>query len=215
MVTVENKGYIISGKVWHGGRLEVDQAVRLLVDLLVDSLGSLGFLLGDEATDPRQRLVADDKSSEQGSLSMGNDTLLLSLLDLGVVDLEDVVAALEAHAVGQEDEALGVGVNVGGGLLDSGEALVKASQGGVAEGVGLGDVRRDVLVRLGEKGDDGGSESLVGGISQGNGALAVLVRLEGLDAIVDDGVVEEVLYRHQMLASRRFFPVSDQQWVRS
>lgn len=168
----------------------------------MNDLTGLALLLGDEAAEPSERLIADDESREKGGLAVGNNSLLLDLLDLRGVDLENVVATLDALVQGQVDEALGIGVDVGGGLLDGRETLVKAGEGGIAERVGLGDVRRDVLVGLEEEWDDGGGKGLVGGVGQGNGALAILVGLEGLDAIADEGVVEKVLSWNRELASK-------------
>jgi hypothetical protein len=55
------------------------------------------------------------------------------------------------------------------------------------------DVRRDVLVGLGQVGNDRSSEGLVSGIAKLDGALAVFVGLEGVDAVADNWVVEQML----------------------
>lgn len=49
------------------------------------------------------------------------------------------------------------------------------------------------MVAPGEQGSDGSSKSLVGGITKSDGALAEFVGLEGVDAVADDRVVEEML----------------------
>ena len=49
------------------------------------------------------------------------------------------------------------------------------------------------MVASGEQGSDGSSKSLVGGITKSDGALAEFVGLEGVDAVADDRVVEEML----------------------
>lgn len=173
----------------------VIQRAGLLVDLVVDDLGSLGLLGRDEGADPGQGLVTDDNGRDDGSLAVANVAALLIILDLGRVDVEDVVAALKGLVVGQQDEALGVGVELAGGLLDEGEALVEAVERLVAERVDAGDVGRDVLVGLGEVGQDGGGEGLVGRVAELEGALGILVGLEGVDAVADERVVQQVLLR--------------------
>lgn len=164
-----------------------------MVDLLVDRLASLLLLDGQPASDPIQRLVANNQHRHDRSLAVSDDATLLILLVLARVDLEDVVAALEGLVVGQPDQALGVGVELAGGLLDDGEALVQAVEGLVAERVGAGNVGRDVGVGLFQPGENGSGDGLVGGVAELDGALAELVGLEGVDAVTDDGVVEEVL----------------------
>lgn len=171
----------------------VDSSSSSLVDLVVDGLTSLGLLGMEEAAKPRQSLVADDENGGDGGLSVGDESCLLVLLVLAGIHLEDVLLALEALGVGQEDQILGLIVEVVGGLLDNGELLIDAIEGLVAEVVDLGNVRRDVLVRLGEPRDDGGGKGLVGSVAELDGLLAVLVGLEGVDAVANDGVVQEVL----------------------
>ena len=142
--------------------------VDLVVDLLVGgvgSLGSLGLLGREEAANPAQGLVADNQRRRDGSLAVANVAALLILFRLSGVDIEHVVTALKGLVVGQEDEALGLGIELAGGLLDGGEALVEAVERLVAKRVGAGDVGRDVLVRLGEIGQDGGSKGLVGRVA--------------------------------------------------
>lgn len=76
-----------------------------------------------------------------------------------------MVLALQTLGVGQEDEGLGVVVELGGGLLDNGQLLVELVEGLVAECVGAVDVGGDVLVGAGEPGKDGGGKGLVGGVA--------------------------------------------------
>jgi hypothetical protein len=52
------------------------------------------------------------------------------------------------------------------------------------------DVRPDVLVRLGEVGNNGSGESLISGVAELDRAPAVFIGLEGMDAVVDNWVVE-------------------------
>lgn len=54
--------------------------------------------------------------------------------------MEDVLLALESLLVGEKNQSTGIVVQVIGGLLDNGEALLDAVQGLVAKGVGLLDV---------------------------------------------------------------------------
>lgn len=174
----------------------VDAAVvrkHLLVNLLLGNLGGLSLLGGQEGADPAQSLVADDEGSGNSSLALTNKASLLLLLGLGTVDLEDVVAALDTFVVGEEDQALGVVVQLGGRLLDDGEGGIEAVEGLVANGVRTLNVGRNVLVWLGEVGEDRSSEGLVSRVTELEGALGVLVALDGGDAVVDQRVVEEML----------------------
>jgi hypothetical protein len=97
---------------------------RLLVDLFVDDLGSLLLLGREETAEPAQGLVANDKRGGDSGATVGNKASLLVLLILIRVDTINVVTALNALVVREEDEGTGVVVKVGGRLLDDGKALV-------------------------------------------------------------------------------------------
>jgi len=137
-------------------------SVRLLVDLLLNGLGSLCLLGLEERAQPRESLVADDQNGGHGRLSMGVDGGLLLLGELAAVDLNDVVAALDSQIVGDKDDGLGLVVKIAGGLLDDGEALIELGQALVAERIGLGDVGRNILIGLGNPGGHEGGDSLEG-----------------------------------------------------
>lgn len=124
---------------------------------------------------------------------MGNEAVAADLLDLGRVHLEDVILGLQAGVVGKQDDALGAGVELVGGLLDEGSLLVHLGEGMVAEAVGLDEVGTNELKRAVEVRDERLGEGLVGRVAELNGLLAVRVLLEGGDAVVDDGIVEEML----------------------
>lgn len=178
------------------GGYKRDQAAGdrfLLVDLFVDSVGCLGLLLVQEGADPRESLVANDKRSDDGGLSVGDEAWLLVLLVFRAVHLKDVIPSLEALVVGEKDEALGIVVELLGGLHDNGEFLVDAVEGLVAEGVDLLDVRRDILVGPLEPGKNGSGKGLVSGVAELDRLLSVFVGLESVDAVANDGVVEEML----------------------
>jgi hypothetical protein len=168
-------------------------ATFLLVDLLIGHVGSLGLLLVQEGADPRQRLVANDKDGGSSSLSVGDEACLLVLFDFRVIDLEDVILALETLMVWEEDKSPRILVELLGGLLGDGESLVDAIEGLAAQGVDLLDVRRDILVGLREVGNNGSSEGLVSGFAELDGALAVFVGFEDMDAVADNWVVEQML----------------------
>lgn len=57
------------------------------------------------------------------------------------------------------------------------------------------------MVRLGEVGDDWSGEGLVSGVGELDGALAEFVGLEGVDAVANDRVVEEMLDESRILSS--------------
>lgn len=119
------------------------------------------------------------------------------LLGLGVVDAEDVVAALEALVVREQDQALCVIVNLRGGLLDDGETLVDAVESLVTQRVGTLDIRdeigRECVVGLGEVRKDGYSKGLVGRVAELDGSLSVRVAGDSCDAVADEGVGKEML----------------------
>lgn len=104
-----------------------------------------------------------------------------------------MVLALEALAEREQDETLGVRVEVGRRLLDNGKALVDLAEGLLAQGVDLLDVGRDVVVGPAQVGEDGLGQRLVGRVAERDGLLAILVASDGVDAVADDRVVEDVL----------------------
>jgi hypothetical protein len=164
--------------------------LNLLVELLIDSVGGLGFLLVQEGANPREGLVANDKDCGNSSLYVGDEACLLVLLKFRVVDLEDVILTLETLVVWEEDKSSRILVELLGGLLGDGESLVDAVEGLATQGVDLSDVRRDVLTGLREVGNYRSSKGLVSGFAEVDGTLAVFVRLEGADAVADNRVVE-------------------------
>lgn len=176
-------------------RMTVVDEDRLLLDLVVDGFCGLVLLGREQAAEPAQRLVADDEGGGDGGHALGDDALLLRLLDLCGVDLEDVVAALDTLVEGQEDQATRVPVELAGGLADDGEVLVEAVERLVANTVGRLDVRGDELIGLGEPRHDGAGKGLVCRVAELNGTLAILVGLEGVDTVADEGVVEQMLWR--------------------
>lgn len=139
---------------------------HLLVDLLVGNLGSLGLLGVDEIAEPSQGLVADNNGSGNSGLALGDEALLVNLLVLGSIDLEDVVFALDALLVRQENQATGLGEKLRRGLLDDREALVDALERLFANGVGPLEVGGHIAVRLGEPGKDRTGEGLVGSVAE-------------------------------------------------
>lgn len=155
----------------------------------------LGLLLAgaDQAARPVKRLTRHNQSRRQQSLAGGNDAIAAGLLTLAGEDRYHMVLLLHAEAIREEHQALGVLVQLAGGLLDHREALVDLRQSLVAQVVGLADVGRDVLIGLFEVVKDGLGEDLVGRVAKGNAALADLVLLDGADAVSDNGVVQEVL----------------------
>jgi hypothetical protein len=73
-----------------------------------------------------------------------------------------VVTTLGGFADREPDEALGVGIELAGGLLDGWEALVETREGLVAELIDARDIRAYILVRLGDVREDVGRKGLVG-----------------------------------------------------
>lgn len=143
--------------------IEIIQSIlALLVDFFVHSLGGLGLLGSEEAANPAEGLIAHHQSSGDSRFALGDETLLLNLLDLARVNLENVILALKTLVVREEDQRLGVIVELGGRLLDNGESLVNLVEGLVAKGIGMRNIWRDVLVRTGKPRKNRSGESLVG-----------------------------------------------------
>lgn len=162
---------------------------RLLADR------GIGLLLGRRQVraHPCQRLRRHRNGSQRDGLARKQNTIAADLLALARVDVKDVVAALRGLSDRVKDKVLGLLVDLGGGLADDGEAAVERVEGAVAQRIGLLDVRRDVAVGLRQVGKNGLGEGLVGGGANGEALLAVLVVLDGGDAVGDERVLEEVL----------------------
>lgn len=188
----------------------------IVVDLVVHGVVSLLLLRAQEVTNEPDSLAGEDKSSSDGGLAGGDQgeagvAATVGLLVLAGVGAPDVVASLETLVVWEQDNALGIGVQLVGGLLDDREALVDLGQGLVAQVVCLLDVGLDILIGTVEVGHDGSGKCLVGRVAELDGLGAVGVRLERLNAIVDNVVTVQVLCRvsvgseHGRLAARGTF----------
>lgn len=170
----------------------------IVVDLVVHSVVGLLLLRAEEVSDKSDGLASKNESSGDSGLA-GRDqseagiTAAVGLLILVRVEAKDVVAALEALVVWEQDDALGVGVQLVCGLLDGREPLVDLGQRLVAEVVCLLDVRLDILVGAVEVGHDGSSKGLVGRVAKLDRLSAIRVGLERLDAIVDNVITDQVL----------------------
>lgn len=141
--------------------------ILIVVDLVVHSIVGLLLLRAQEVANESDSLAGEDEGSGDGSLTGGDQgeaglIATVGLLILAGVGGQDVVAALEALVVWEQDNALGVGVQLVGGLLDDREALVDLGQCLVAEVVRLLDVGLNILVGAVEIGHNGGGKGLVG-----------------------------------------------------
>jgi len=166
---------------------------NLVVHLLVHNTLGLLLLGAEEPANGLDDLGGNDERRRQQRLAVGDQVVAADLLDLAAVRLEHVVLAGQAGPIWEEDEVAGLLVDLAGGLFDYRKARVDGRERLVAQVVGLLDVGGDVLVRLGEVGDYGLGEGLVGRVAELEGLLAVGVGLEGLEAVVDYWVVEEVV----------------------
>lgn len=133
----------------------------LVVDLLVGHVLSLLFPRVEESANPVESLTSDGKDSAHERLAVNEQALTPELLALGRVNAQHVLLALHSLVVGEEHEALGVGVELVRGLLNDGESLVDPREGLVPKLVGPFYVGNDVLVRLAEVGHDGLGEAPV------------------------------------------------------
>lgn len=175
-------------------RIKMENFRRLsLIDLFFDGGRGLGPPGSKTAAGPAQCLIADHKGGGNDSLALTHETLLLDLLNLGSIYLKNVIATLDAFVEGEQNQVAGFVVQVAGGLLHNGKALIDAIEGLVAEGVGAGDVRGEITVRLGKPREDGSSKGLVSRVTEFERALSELVGLDSVDAVADDWVGEKVL----------------------
>lgn len=177
---------------------EIGHNLLLVVVDLVHSIVCLLLLRAQEVTNESDSLTSNDEGSSDGSLASGDQSeagliATVGLLVLAGVGGPDVVAALEALVVGEQDKALGVGIQLVGGLLDDRKALVDLGQCLVAKVVCLLDVGLDILVGPVEVGDNGGGKGLVGRVAELDGLCTVGVRLERLDSVVNNVVIIKVL----------------------
>lgn len=160
----------------------------------------MGLLLlrAEEVTNEPDGLAGEDEGSSDCSLAGGDQgeaglVAAVGLLVLAGVGAPDMVAALEALVVWEQDNALGIGIQLVGGLLDDREPLIDLGQCLVAEVVGLLDIGLDILVGAVEVGYNGSGKGLVGRVADLDGLCAVRVRFERLDAIMDNVVIVQVL----------------------
>lgn len=106
-------------------------------------------------------VARDAQAGGEKSFALANETLVADLLDLRLVSVQHIFLALVALSEREEDDALALGVELLGRLLDLGEAAVDAVEGVVTEAVSPLEVGRDVLVRSLEVWDKGLAEALV------------------------------------------------------
>lgn len=196
---VDNRFSVEHGRVTAVGGCGIGHnPILIVVDLVVHSIVGLLLLRAQEVANESDSLAGEDEGSSDGSLAGGDQgeaglIATVGLLILAGVGGEDVVAALEALVVWEQDNVLGVGVQLVGGLLDDREALIDLGQCLIAEVVRLLDVGLNVLVGAVEIGHDGSGKGLVSRVAELDGLRAVRVRLERLDAIMDNVVTVQVL----------------------
>lgn len=132
----------------------VDYALLLVGSLLclLASLFRLRLTGSEDVTDPVQRLAGDDQARRDKSLAVCHNTFTSDLLTLRAVDAEDMVGCLLTLDDGVENDLLALGVQLIGGLLEHGQAFIDLVQSSGAKMIGLFDIGRNILVRLGEDG---------------------------------------------------------------
>lgn len=131
---------------------------RLVVQLLITNLLSLRLLPRQKPTQPPIRIPTNHQPRRNRRLPPRHNALPAHLLTLTPINTNDVLLALGTLLQREEDNRLAIVDEFTGGLLDDGELGVDGGERGVAERVGFGDVGRDVLVGLGEVGEEGVGE---------------------------------------------------------
>jgi len=111
----------------------------LLMHLLINHPLRLPLLLTHESRRPRQHVAHDNKPRRDGSLAIRDIALPAYLLDFALIRPDHILLSLDALSQRQEDETLGVVVQLARRFLDGGHARVEAVQGGVAERVRAGE----------------------------------------------------------------------------
>jgi hypothetical protein len=153
---------------------------------LLTSSGGRFLRPGQVFAHPLVRIAADNQARADEGLPIAHEPVLTNLLLLDAEHGQDVLLALIALAQREEHDLPALAVPLPGGLLDGGEAGVNGREGGVAQGVGLLDVRRHELVGPGEVGQEG-LQAVQRGCGQVQGLGAIGVGLEGADGVGDDG----------------------------
>jgi len=151
------------------------------------------LLLGQKLGGIVNQIASDAQSRGDKSLALTKQTLLTDLLDLRLVFVQHILLALIALPEREEDNALALRVELSSWLLDLREATVNGRQGAVAKAIGLLEVGRYVLVRCVEVWSKGLAKALVALRREIDGFLAVGIRLEGVDGIVDYGIRGEMM----------------------
>lgn len=161
--------------------------------LLPDHFSGLLLLLIQVRADSAQGLGSEDEGRRDSRLSVAEEAVATGLVQLGPVGAEDVLLASLADAEGERGHGASTIDELIGGLLDDGELLVHLGQGLVTEVIGLLRVGGDQLEGPGEVGENGDREGAVCRVAELEGSLAEGGGFEGGDAVVDYGVVEDVL----------------------
>ena len=105
--------------------------------MITDLLLSDG--LTHESRRPRQDVAPDNQPRRDGSLAIRDVALPAYLLDFALIRPDHILLPLDALSQRQEDETLGIIVQLARWFLDGRDARVDAVQGGVAERVGAGE----------------------------------------------------------------------------
>lgn len=145
--------------------------LALIVDLVIDSMFRLFFLLAQKVSNELDGLPSNDQGSGNSSLAAQDQSEAIvssGLLVFVRVDVENVVLALKAFVQREEHEPLGVCVQFVGGLLDNRKFLVDFGKCFIAQVVRFLEIWLEVLVRAGQVGQDGNGKRLVGGVAQLN-----------------------------------------------
>lgn len=165
----------------------------MVAGLLIDHI--LHLILGrlQPGTNPSQRLLRERQAGRDDRLTRSNDPVTPALLVFRAIDIKDMVfdVARKAHRIARlvvDDAADFLGI-----LADDGEPRVDLAQTLVTEGVGAGQVGRDIAVGSGEVGQDGLGQAGVAVVGVFEGLGAIGVALEEADGVGDDGVGGEVL----------------------
>jgi hypothetical protein len=161
--------------------------------LLLHHFSRLLLLLVQVRADSGQGLRGEDEGGCDCRLSAAEEAVPAGLVQLGPVGAEDVLLASLADAEGDRGHGASVVDELIGGLLNYGELLVDPGERLVTEVIGLLRVRGDQLEGPGEVGEDGDGKGTVCRVAELEGSLAEGGGLESSNAVVDHGVVEDVL----------------------
>lgn len=154
------------------------------------------FLLAQKVSDKPYGLSSNDERSGDRGFPTQDQTksvVTTSLLVLVRIDVNNVVESFMAFVQREEDQFLGICVQLIGRLLYDRELLVDFGKGLVSKVIGFLEVWLEILIWARQVRQDGNSKGLIRRIAQLDRLLTVRICLECFDTIMNYGVAVDML----------------------